>query len=154
MSTDQSDIVEVGEKLALICDDGPHADALKSTVEELGFKTNTAETSDRGIERMKYASYDLIIVTENFAGSTRESNGVLRFIAPLPMAQRRDWYVVLIGDSFRTLDAMQAYTESVHMVVNPQDVGNLGAILRKGLADFAVFYRVYKTVLAETGEVA
>ena len=40
------------------------------------------------------------------------------------------------------------------MVVNPQDVGNLGAILRKGLADFAVFYRVYKTVLAETGEVA
>ena len=127
MSTDQSDIVEVGEKLALICDDGPHADTLKSTVEELGFKTNTAETSDRGIERMKYASYDLIIVTENFAGSTRESNGVLRFIAPLPMAQRRDWYVVLIGDSFRTLDAMQALCRECAHGRQPAGCGESGS---------------------------
>ena len=154
MSTDQSDIVEVGEKLALICDDGPQTDTLKSTAEELGFKAHTAETSERGIERMKYAGYDLIIVTEGFSGSTLESNGVLRYLAPLPMAQRRDWYVVLIGESFRTLDAMQAYSQSVHLVVNPQDVSNLGAILRKGLADFQMFYRVYKSVLVETGEVA
>ncbi len=49
---------------------------------------------------------------------------------------------------------MQAYAQSVHLVVNPTDISNLGAILKKGLADFELFYRVYRDVLAETGEIA
>ena len=52
------------------------------------------------------------------------------------------------------LDAMQAYAQSVHLVVNPTDISNLGAILKKGLADFELFYRVYRDILAETGEIA
>ena len=83
-----------------------------------------------------------------------KTNGVIQYLAPLPMAQRRNSYVVAVGDSFRTLDAMQAYANSIHLVVNPTDVPNLGAILKKGLADFELFYRVYRSVLAETGEIA
>lgn len=154
MSTDDNEIVEIGDKTALICDDGPMADGLKGTLQELGFKCHTAETSDRAIERTKYTPYDVIVVAENFAGSTLETNGVLQYLAPLPMAQRRNFFVVAVGDSFRTLDAMQAYAQSVHLVVNPTDISNLGAILKKGLADFELFYRVYKSVLVETGEVA
>ena len=63
-------------------------------------------------------------------------------------------YVVAVGDSFRTLDAMQVYAHSIPLVVNPTYVPNLGAILKKGLADFELFYRVYRSVLEETGEVA
>ena len=154
MSTEQAEIVEVGDKTALICDDGPTGDSLKSTLQELGFKCHSAETSERAIERMKYTPYDVIAIAENFAGSNLGSNGVIRYLAPLPMAQRRNSYVVLIGDSCRTLDAMQAYAQSVHLVVNPTDVSNLGAILKKGLSDFERFYAVYKSVLAETGEIA
>ncbi len=115
---------------------------------------NTQETSERAIERTKYTPYDVIVIAEKFAGSTLETNEVLQYLAPLPMAQRRNFYVVAVGDSFRTLDAMQAYAQSVHLVVNPTDISNLGAILKKSLADFELFYRVYRSVLAETGEVA
>ena len=154
MSSEDNEIVEIGDKTALICDDGPLANDLKATLQELGFKCHTAEAADRAIERMKYTAYDVIAVAENFAGSTLETNGVIQYLAPLPMAQRRNSYVVAVGDSFRTLDAMQAYANSIHLVVNPTDVPNLGAILKKGLADFELFYRVYRSVLAETGEIA
>jgi hypothetical protein len=154
MSIEDNEIVEIGDKTALICADGPLANDLKTTLQELGFKCHTAEAADRAIERMKYTAYDVIAVAENFAGSTLETNGVIQYLAPLPIAQRRNSYVVAVGDSFRTLDAMQAYANSIHLVVNPTDVPNLGAILKKGFADFELFSRVYGSVLAETGEIA
>ena len=149
-----TEIVEVGDKTALICDDGPALESLKSTLEETGFKCHTAETPERAIERMKYTPYDVILIDQNFGGSTLETNSVMTYLAPLPMAQRRNSFVVIIGDAFRTLDAMQAYAQSVHLVVNPSDLSNLGVILKKSLTDFERFYRVYRTALAETGEMA
>jgi ActR/RegA family two-component response regulator len=149
-----TEIVEVGDKTALICDDGPGTESLKSTLEQEGFKCHMAETPERAIERMKYTSYDVITIDQNFGGSTLEMNSVLMYLAPLPMAQRRNSFVVLIGDGFRTLDAMQAYARSVHLVVNPSDLSNMGAILKKCLADFETFYRMYRSVLAETEELA
>lgn len=149
-----TEIVEVGDKTALICDDGPALESLKSTLEETGFKCHTAETPERAIERMKYTPYDVITIDQNFGSSTLETNSILAYLAPLPMAQRRYSFVVLIGDSFRTLDAMQAYAHSVHLVVNPSDLSNLGAIFKKSMADFELFYKVYRSVLAEIGELA
>jgi hypothetical protein len=68
------------------------------------------------------------------------------------MAQRRNSFVCLIGDSFKTLDAMQAFAQSVHVVVNPLDMPNFAAILRKSVAEFELLYKVYKdAVEASTG---
>ena len=142
----------IGDKTALICDDSAAADTLKTILGELDLKCHTAETSERAIERMKYTTYDVVVIDETFAGSILATNGVLLYLAPLPMAQRRYTYVVLVGDSFRTLDAMQAYAQSVHLVVNPNDLSNLGAILRKGFTEFENFYRVYKNILVGLGE--
>ncbi len=152
MSTEQSEFFEIGDKTALICDDSTAADTLKTILGELDLKCHTAETSERAIERMKYTTYDVIVVSETFSSSILATNAVLNYLVPLPMAQRRYTYVALVGDSFRTLDAMQAYAQSVHLVVNPNDLSNLGAILKKGLTEFESFYRVYRNVLVDMGE--
>jgi hypothetical protein len=68
------------------------------------------------------------------------------------MAQRRYSFLCLIGPSFKTLDALQAFAESVHLVLNPGDLPNFGPILKKGLAEFESLYRVYKATLAAIGE--
>ncbi len=151
MSTEQ-EFFEVDDKTALIADDSTNAETLKTTLGELGYKCHTAETSERAIERMKYTTYDVIAVAETLSGSNLATNGVLRYLTPLPMAQRRNSFVMLVGDSFRTLDAMQAYTQSVHLVVHLNDLANLGAVLKKSLTEFETFYRVYKEVQAAAGE--
>ena len=100
------------------------------------------------IERMRYTPYDVIVIHENFAGSSLRSNSLLSYLAMLPMAQRRHSFVCLIGPSFKTLDAMQAFSQSVHLVVHPSDLPNLTAILRKSTVEFELLYKVYKDAVA------
>ena len=47
---------------------------------------------------------------------------------------------------------MQAFAHSVHLVLNPADLPNFTAILKKGLAEFEVLYRAYRGTVAGLGE--
>lgn len=151
-ATEKMDFFELGDKTSLICADPNTTEAVKPTIRELGFKLHTAETHELAIERMRYTNYDCVIVHENFAGSSLRSNAVLNYLAPLPMAQRRHTFVCLIGPSFKTLDAMQAFSHSVHLVLNPLDLPNMGPILKKGLAEFDQLYRAFKDTVESVGE--
>lgn len=151
-SPEKMDFFELGDKTSLICADPNTTEVVKATLRDLGFKFHTAETPELAIERMRYTTYDCIVVHESFAGSTLRSNPVLNYLAPLPMSQRRHSFVSLVGPTFKTLDAMQAFGQSVHLVLNPADLPNMGPILKKGLAEFELLYRAYKDTLAATGE--
>ena len=75
MSTEQNEILEVGDKAGLICDDGPSAEQLTGTLRE---RFQMSHCGDLGaIERMKYTPYDIIVIAETFTGSNLETNGVL-----------------------------------------------------------------------------
>ena len=150
-SQENTDFFDLGDKTSLICADSATTDVAKATLRELGFKCHTAETAELAIERMRYNNYDCIIVHENFAGSSLRSNAVLNYLAPLPMEQRRYSFVCLVGSSFKTLDAMQAFAQSVHLVLSPPDLPNLVPILKKGLAEFDLLYGVYKDTHAAIG---
>ena len=149
MSSQESkmDFFELGDKTSLVCADPALGDLLRTTLRDLGFKSHTAETVETAIERLRYTAYDCIIVQEDFGGGSLMSNAVMGYLAPLPMSQRRYSFVALIGPSFKTLDAMQAFGQSVHLVVNPSDLVNFTAILKKGLAEFESLYKVYRETL-------
>jgi hypothetical protein len=146
------DFFELGDKTSLICADPNTTEVVKTTIRELGFKLHTAETHELAVERMRYTNYDCVIVHENFAGSSLRTNAVLNYLSPLPMAHRRYTFVCLIGPSFKTLDAMQAFSQSVHLVLNPLDLPNMGPILKKGLAEFDQLYRAFKDTVESVGE--
>jgi hypothetical protein len=151
-SQEKMDFFELGDKTSLICADPNTTEVAKATLRELGFKFHTAETHELAVERMRYTNYDCVILHENFAGSSLRSNAVLNYLAPLSMAQRRYTFVCLVGPSFKTLDAMQSFAQSVHLVLNPGDLPNLGPILKKGLAEFEMLYRVFKDTVETMGE--
>src|SRR6187399_3217686 len=151
MELDQ-DFFELGDRTSIICADPATTETVRNTLKDLGFKSHVADTDDDALDRLRYTQYYCIIVHENFAGSTLRTNAVMQYLAPLPMPLRRGSFVCLIGDSFNTLDAMEAFAQSVHMVVNPLDLPNLTAILKKGLAEFELTYRVYRMAVDSQGE--
>ena len=142
------DFFELGDKTSLVCADPATTEAARHTLKELSYKSHVAETHEMAIERLRYTQYDLVVIQETFAGSSLRSNALLSYLATLPMPHRRHSLVCLIGPSFKTLDAMQAFAESVHVVVNPKDLPNLTAILRKSTAEFELLYKVYKASVA------
>ena len=145
------DFFELGDKTALICADLLTTESVRATLKSLGYKSHSAETSETAIDRLRYTAYDVVVIHENFAGSSLRSNAMLSYMATLPMAQRRNSFVCLIGDSLRTFDAMQAFAESVHIVVHPMDLPNFAAILRKSIAEFELLYKVYKDAIEAQG---
>jgi hypothetical protein len=94
----------------------------------------------------------VIVLNENFAGSSPENNEVLKFFQFMPMNTRRHIFLALIGQNFKTLDNMTAFSKSVNAVINRQDLHNLVNIMRKSIADNEQFYKVYKETLRRLGK--
>jgi len=146
------DFFELGDKTSLVCADPGTAEIVRSALKDLGFKTHTAGTETEALERMRYTQYYCIVIQDSIAGGSAQSNAVIQYLAPLPMAQRRNSFVCLIGGSFKTLDSMQAFAQSVHVVVHPSDLSSLPAILKKGLAEFEMMYRIYRITVDSQGD--
>jgi hypothetical protein len=138
------DFFELGDRTSIVCADPATTEIVRNSLKDLGFKMHFADSEDGALDRIRYTQYSCIVIHENFAGSILQTNAVIQHLAPLPMNQRRASFICLIGESFNTLDAMQAFAQSVHVVVNPADLPNLTAILKKGLAEFEMAYRVYR----------
>ena len=80
-------------------------------------------------------------------------NPVLKYLDRLNMSTRRNIFVTLITDRYRTMDNMAAFNKSVNLIVNLKNVDEIEKILRRGIADYEAFYRVYKRILIKTGRV-
>ena len=145
--TAHMEFFELGDKTALVCADATTTETVRASLRDVGYKSHAAETAEMGVERARYTQYDCIFVAEDFAGSSLRSNAILQYLSPLAMSQRRNSFVCLIGPSFKTMDAMQAFANSVHLVVNPADLPAFTAILKKSLAEFEQLYRIYKEAL-------
>jgi len=141
------DFFELGDKTALVCGEPGVVESAWKSLKELGHKIHFSNDVDDAIERIRYTQYNCVIVQEDFLGKPLEENEVMQYLATQPMIQRRNTFVALLGDSCRTLDAIQAFSLSVHVVINPSDLPNLTAILRKSIAEDERNYRVFRVVL-------
>src|SRR5215204_5505864 len=91
------DFFELGDKTSLVCADAANTEVVRGVLKSLDYKSHFAESSEMAIERIRYTAYDVVIVHENFAGSSLRSNSFLSYLATLPMAQRRHSFACLIG---------------------------------------------------------
>ena len=78
-----------------------------------------------------------------------EDNLSLQHIQQMPMNQRRHTIFVLLGNSFGTLSAIQAFQQSVHAVVNRDELALLGPnilgpIVQRVVAGNDLFLNVYR----------
>jgi predicted Zn finger-like uncharacterized protein len=141
--------VEEEGKTALFCESDPMIKKVITPVlDVLEYHITEANNSREALKTMRYHSFDLIVVNEYFDTKDPDTNGVLIYLERLNMAIRRNIYVAMISRRFRTMDHMVAFQKSVNMVVNMDNVADFDKILRRGLADFGLFYQVYKDCLA------
>lgn len=143
------DFVEEEGKTALLCESDPMIKkAITPVLEVLEYHITEAKNSREALKTMRYHGYDLIVVNEYFDAKDPDSNGVLIYLERLNMAVRRNIFVAMITRRFRTMDNMTAFQKSVNMVVNVDNITDFDKILRRGMADYGIFYQGYKDCLA------
>ena len=121
---------------------------VQTIVLECGFKIHVASNHDDFTRRFGALNYHLVVVEELFAAGTPDENTSLRTLQWLPMPRRRHCVVVLISERLQTLNAMHAFQQSVHAVVNKADLSSLGSIIQKTTGDNDLFLHSYREVQA------
>lgn len=148
---DDMDMLQSGQSTALLCLDGDHRlEVLKSVLQDIGYVVDMPATVDQTLHRLRFNQYQIVGLTEHFAGSF--ANPAAGYLADLNMNGRRDVFVVLIGERFRTADHLQAFAQSVDLVVHPDDLPRIETLLSKGLHEKGQLYKVFIDCLTEAGK--
>jgi|SRR5689334_1874920 len=139
-------------RLVLVCENAPERQAIvRAALEQLGYTPLPATTAEEAGERLRRHAFEIVVVDERFESGGVLDNPVLKMLNTMPIGQRRQIFVVLLGREFKTFDNMMAFTRSVNVVVNLNDLPHLPAIIHKGLNDNNEFYRVFREMLLEVG---
>jgi DNA-binding NtrC family response regulator len=142
---EQFDFVSLSDKPALVAVSTAEWRELAATaLQEQGFKVHIVENHAQFLARFHQANYQVIIMEEMFAGSGPGENESLIALQQMPMNQRRHAVVLLIGDQFETLSALEAFAQSVHCVVNHSEMDLVGQLVQRVLAQNNTFLATFR----------
>jgi hypothetical protein len=146
------DLFEPGDKTALVCVDVPEVQRLVvENLSELEYKIHTGLFVDDIMLKLQSHLYEVVVISEHFNATNLETNPILMATLDLPANHRRRQIVVLVGSGVHTDSEMEAWANSVDLVVSLADVPNLKHVLRRGVQRTEQFYKPYNTIMEELG---
>ena len=147
------DFIEEEGLTALVCESNPLVrKTIIKALEVLDYQITEAESTRDALKRMRYHNYDLFVINENFDTDNPESNGIWLYLDRLSMLVRRNMFIALVSDRFRTMDNMMALNKSANLIINSKNIDDIGKILSRGITDNEFFYRIFKGTLKEVGK--
>jgi hypothetical protein len=140
--------VDLGDNTALVCVD--HQQYQKIVVPQLidmTYKVHLGLFEEDVSLKLKTYNYDVVVIYENFKGSTLKTNPLLSEMAKRRDARRREHFVVLISHKFATNDAMSAFVQSVDQIINVADLANMKPVLRRGVGQHSDLYHSFNDMM-------
>ncbi len=144
----ESTFFDVGDNTSLVCVD--HQQYQKLVVPQLidiNYKVHLGLYEEDVLLKLKTYAYNVVIIYENFKGSSLQTNPILREMTQKSGNIRREHFVVLLSHRFATNDAMSAFVHSVDQIINIADLANLKPVLRRGVAQFREMYHPFQDTL-------
>ena len=147
------DFVEAEGETALVCEADPALkEKISAAMTSLGYMITEAGSAKDALKKMRFHTYDVIVLDERFDTAAPDENDVLQYLENLSMVTRRDIFVALVSERFRSMDNMAAFNKSVNLVINTKNIDDVGTILKRGVSENNAFYRVYKETLKKMGK--
>ncbi|PKN77246.1 MAG: hypothetical protein CVU52_01305 [Deltaproteobacteria bacterium HGW-Deltaproteobacteria-10] len=149
------DFISTNSETALVCEtDSAIREKIAKTLISMGYHVTEPPTGREALKSMRFHSYNLVVVTENFdVSDAQSSNEVLIYLQNMAAAARRNIFVALLSDNYRTTDNMMAFNKSVNLVINKKNIDDFATIIKQGLDDNKTFYGVFKESLKKLGRV-
>ena len=136
------------DRSAIICCHEPsYQKYLVGELRKLGFKVHLATSHQQAQQRLSTRAYDVTVLLENLEGCQLDSNPLLQYLCALPTDERRQTFVVLLCQSFATSDAMNAYAQSVDLLINYQDIAQFAVVAGPAFEEHEEGTRFFKTAL-------
>ncbi len=146
------DFLGPGVKTALVCESDPGVlPKLRIALKQMGYHTVEPESTTDALKKMRFHSFDLILMNEAFDCASPDDHPILTSLNDLAMSVRRNMFVALITSRFRTMDNMAALNKSVNVVIHLRNLEEIAKILRRAIDEHQAFYSVFQAALTKTG---
>lgn len=146
------DFLEEGAETALICEaDEAAREKIRAILDKMGYHTTSPKNAREVLKQMRFHVFDMVVINEMFDTRDPDQNNILRYMERLGMDTRRQMYVVLLTDRFRTNDNMVTFNKSVNLVLNRSNMDRMEKIIQRGITETTAFYKVYKESLIKAG---
>jgi predicted Zn finger-like uncharacterized protein len=120
------------------------AGSLTLPLSRIGYAAEALDSPDDAARRLEQGLYDVVITTQEGSGASSRGETLYQRIGRLGPEARRNIFLVLVGDEFRTGDGKQAFIALADLVVNPRDASAVEPVL---LTSIAERNRLYQTFL-------
>ena len=135
---------DTNSETAMICENDPAIrQKISSTLQSLDFNVIEPATFKEVLKYLTFHTFNVIVVDENFDTGTEGINNVLNYLEHLAMSTRRQIFVVLISATFATMDYMHSLNKSVNLIINKNEISEMGLILKKEIEGNEYFYHVF-----------
>ena len=148
------DFVEDEGKTALVCEVGKSVkEKIKPVLDFMEYHIVEVNSAREAIKKLRYHIFDIIIINEEFDTRDPDANGILIYLSRMQMLERRKIFVAMLSQRFQTMDHMTALHKSVNLIINLEDIDGLEKILKHGLSDSDIFYRLFMENLKSSGRI-
>jgi len=139
---------EASENTALVCvDHEQYQQLITPQLVDLKYNVHLGMYEEDVLLKLRTYSYEIIVVYENFKGTTHAANPILQKLVSEPATQRREQFVVLLSHRYATNDSLSAFVHSVDRIVNIADLANFKPVLRRGMTEHRQMYHFFQTTL-------
>lgn len=150
MSVPELGFGSIGSVLTCI-EDKDVSEFTRHDLQDMNFQISQAESVEDALEKMQFNQYEVIIIEDGFGGPL-ENNKILSVIKGMAPVQRRKVFVALLGDGWKTGDEMLAFTLSVNLLINRENLGQLKEILMRFMEQDQKFYKLFNDCRAALGK--
>jgi 3-isopropylmalate dehydratase small subunit len=148
------DYRDMDASTSMICEeDTAIRHKVRENLETLNFNIVEPTTSKEALKYATFQTFNVIVVNENFDTGKDGFNKVLKYLESLPMPVRRQIFVVLISSTYATMDYMNTLNKSVNLIINQDEISEIGMILSKEMEENEYFYHVFKDFQHKMGKV-
>jgi hypothetical protein len=147
------DYRDMDTSTAMICENDPAMrQKIRDNLKTLNFNVIEPTTSKEALKYTTFQTFNVIVVNEKFDISKDGINPVLAYIDGLTMAVRRQIFVVLVSSTFATMDYMNTLNKSVNLIINKDEISEIGLILKKEMEENEYFYHVFNDFQKRLGK--
>ncbi len=144
---DRFDFVSATDKPALLALTNPEwITIVQTALSELGYKVQKIGTHLEFPNRFAQVPYQILVIEDQFSDTPLSENMTLRTVQVLPMVQRRHTTIILIGESYETLNALQAFQMSVHAVINYSEMTLFRQLVKKVISENDLFLSNFREI--------
>lgn len=130
---------------AMVCvNDAVIRGKISEALKTIDFNISEPLKAKEALKNLSFHTFNVVVVDENYDLDSDGVNHILKYLENLSMAIRRKIFVVLLSTNIATMDYMHTYNKSVNLIINKEDIAEIGLIINKEIEENEYFYHVFK----------